>query len=98
MRPRVKVKAGGRVPWGEEGNPSVAAHMWCVWAWGVAGIEGKMLGSQDSILKVGKGRIVRVAGRGAGLVRLVICQDRPPQQPATAHVRVGVGGVWEEEE
>lgn len=57
-----------------------------------------MLGSQDSILKVGKGRIVRVAGRGAGLVRLVICQDRPPQQPATAHVRVGVGGVWEEEE
>lgn len=62
MRPRVKVKAGGRVPWGEEGNLSVAAHMWCV-GLGSGRRKRENAGSQDSILKVGKGRIVRVAGR-----------------------------------
>lgn len=58
----MKVKAGGRFLGERRRKCSVAAHMWCVWAWG-AGIEGKMLGSQDSILKVEEGKDCRVAGR-----------------------------------
>lgn len=43
-----------------------------------------------------EGKDCKSSWEGVGLVRLVVRQDHPPQ-PATAHVRVGVGGVWEEE-